>query len=207
MLRRAGKVALRAPRTRGDGERAFSSLWLARSIRLSPQVPPAGADPEQTTALALRPQTAVDPTWQRFWLTLESAPWRTLALIPAGVGGPPDLTLSLAVTLSRTGMAHLGGPVLVADGTQVPLRQLNSFLADIRECTDAGQRVLLALAPASADATTIAIARTVDRVVLCVLLGNMLSNEAKRTIQLIGPSKFLGSVIIHPSKLDNVTPK
>lgn len=170
---------------------------------MSPPVPPASADPQPTTALALRPPVPVDPNWQRFWLTLEGVPWRSLALIPASAGGPPDLTLSLAVTLSRTGMAHLGGPVLVADGTQVPLSHMNAFLGDIKECTDAGQRVLLALAPASTDATTIAIAKAADRAVLCVLMGSMMSADAKRTIQAVGPSKFVGSVIIHPSQLGN----
>lgn len=45
---------------------------------------------------------------------------------------------------------------------------------------------------------TVSIAKAVDGVVLCVLLEHMRSSEARKTIKLIGPSKFLGSVIIRP---------
>jgi hypothetical protein len=173
-----------------------------RGDRLTQQIPPAGTPSgEQTTALALRSQTSIDPDWQRFWLNLAGMPWQTLALIPAGSGAPADFTMSLAIALSRTGMTHVGAPILVADGTQVPLRQLNAFLADVRACSDAGERVIVALSPVSSDATTVAIAKTVDRCLLCVMLGRMLSAEAKRTLSAVGPSKFLGSVIIRGSDL------
>jgi hypothetical protein len=156
-------------------------------------------------ALAERPntQTWADPDWQRFWLRIDCLPWRALAFIPAGDGAPPDFTLTLAVNLSRTGVTHLGGPVLVADGTQVPLNQLTGFLADVKSCVDAGQRVLVALSPASSNPTTPAIARAADGVVLCVLLGRMRSGEAKRTVNSIGASKFVGSVIIRPEELNH----
>ncbi len=144
-------------------------------------------------------QTWADPDWQRFWLTIDQMPWRTLAFIPAGDGAPADFTLSLAVTLSRTGMTHLGGPMLVADGTQVQLSELTSFLADVRSCSDAGQRVIIALSSAKINPTVPAIANTVDGVVLCVLVGLMKSTDAKETIRLVGSKKFLGSVMIHPT--------
>jgi len=169
------------------------------------QAPPgAGGTPEQrNVALAERRhvQSWTDPDWQRFWLTVDRLEWRTLALIPAGEGGPEDFTLSLAATLSRTGMSHVGGPILVADGTQVPLNQLNAFMADVRSCTDGGERVIIALSPVSKSPTTPAMAKASDGVVLCVLLERMRSKDAKHTIKLVGPSKFLGSVIIRPDQL------
>ena len=56
-----------------------------------------------------------DAEWQRLWLAVEARPWRTLALIPAAHGAALDFTLFIAITLSRTGMVHLGSPVQVAD--------------------------------------------------------------------------------------------
>jgi hypothetical protein len=152
----------------------------------------------EQTALAKRTQVQAwtDPDWQRLWLTLNSMPWRTLALIPAGEGGPRDFTLTLAVTLSRTGMSHLGAPIMVADGTQIPLDQLSGFLDDVRTCRDGGERVIVALSAAGENPTTASMAREVDGVVLCVMMGGMRSSDAKRTIKLVGASKFLGSVII-----------
>jgi hypothetical protein len=161
--------------------------------------PPNAISTAPTTALAERRhvQAWTDPEWQRLWLTLDRLPWRTLALIPAGEGAPADFTLTLAVTLSRTGMSHVGAPILVADGTQVPLDQLNAFLADVRACHAGGERVIIALSSTSQSPTTVSMAKDSDGVVLCVMLGAMRSGDAKRTIRLIGSSKFLGSVIVH----------
>jgi hypothetical protein len=125
-------------------------------------------------------------------------PWRTLALLAAGEGAARDFTLNLAVTLSRTGMSHVGAPILVADCTEVPLNQLNSILADIRACCDGGERVILALSAVAESPTTVALAGAADGVVLCVMLGKMLSSDAKRTIAAVGSSKIFGSVIVRP---------
>jgi hypothetical protein len=178
----------------------FAPMVLGETSLTNQQQPPSAISTAQTTALAERRhvQAWTDPDWQRLWLTLDRMPWRTLALIPAGDGAPADFTLTLAVTLSRTGMSHVGAPILVADGTQVPLNQLNAFLADVRACRDGGERVIIALSPAGENPTTTSMAKDADGVVLCVMLGGMRSSDAKRTIKAVGASKFLGSVIIHP---------
>jgi hypothetical protein len=103
--------------------------------------------------------------------------------------------------LSRTGMSHVGAPILVADGTQVPLDQLNDFLADVRACRDGGERVIIALSAAGENPTTTSMAKDSDGVVLCVLLGRMRSSDGKRTIKAIGAPKFVGTVIIHPESI------
>jgi hypothetical protein len=179
----------------------FFALMVALETSLTnQQQPPNAISTAQTTALAERRhvQAWTDPEWQRLWLTLDRMPWRTLALVPAGEGASADFTLSLAVTLSRTGMSHVGAPILVADGTQVPLDQLNAFQADVRACRDGGERVIIALSPASQSPTTVSMAKDSEAAVLCLMLGAMRTADAKRTIKLIGASKFLGSVIVHP---------
>jgi hypothetical protein len=143
-------------------------------------------------------QAWADPDWQSLWLTLDRSPWRTLALIPAGDGGASDLTLTMAVMLSRTGMSHVGAPILVADGRQVPLNQLNGFLADVRTCCEGGERVIIALSALGENPTTVSMAKAADAAVLCVLLNRMRNSDARKTIKLVGASKFLGSVIIRP---------
>ncbi len=144
-----------------------------------------------------------DTEWQRLWLAVESRPWRSLALVPAGDGAPPDFTLVIAVTLSRTGMVHLGSPIQVADATQVPLNQLTAFLNEMRRCTNNGDRVLVALPAATASPITSAIAQSVDAAVLCILLERMASAQAKRTVKELGASRFLGSAIFHPTQISD----
>ena len=104
---------------------------------------------EPQTALAHLPEARVepwrDPEWQRLWLAVESRPWRSLALVPASTGAALEFSLIVAVTLSRTGMIHLGRPLQVADATQVPLDQLVRFLTEVRRCTNDGERLLVAL--------------------------------------------------------------
>jgi hypothetical protein len=142
-----------------------------------------------------------DAEWQRLWLAVESRPWRSLALIPAGAGASPDFTLMIAMTLSRTGMVHLGSPVQVADATQVPLSQLTAFSNEVRRCTAEGQRLLIALPPPSKSAITASIAQSVDAAVLCVLAQHMSTAEANQTLRLVGRSRFLGSAVFHPSEV------
>ncbi len=142
-----------------------------------------------------------DPEWQRLWLAVESQKWRSLALIPAGDGATIDFSLIVAVTLSRTGMVHLGRPVQVADATQVPLAQLSRFLSEVQHFTNEGERLLVALPPLGSSPVTASIAQSVDAAVLCVLFEQMSTSQAKRTVKLVGQSRFLGSAIFHQDQI------
>jgi hypothetical protein len=73
----------------------------------------------------------------------------------------------------------------------------------VRTCIDRGERVLIALSPAATNPTSTAIAKSTDAAVLCVLLERMRTTDAKQTVQLIGQSKFVGSVIIRPNASGN----
>jgi hypothetical protein len=157
----------------------------------------------QRTALVRRANLEPwhDPQWQQLWLAIEARPWRSLCLIPAGEGGPIDFTLNLAVNLSRTGIIHIGTAIQVADATSVPLGQLNAFLTEVRRCTTAGERLLVALPPTGASPISTSIAQASDAAVLCVLLEKMSSADARRTLKVVGPARFIGSVMVHASQL------
>lgn len=152
-------------------------------------------------AIQLQDQPWNDPEWQRLWLAVESRPWRSLALIPAGQGASADFSLIVAMTLSQTAMVHLGKPIQVADGTQVPLNLLTAFSQEVQHCTSTGERLLVALPPIGSNGITTNIAQSTDAAVLCILSNRMSSGDAKRTVKLVGPSRFLGSAIFHPHTL------
>ncbi|HYQ44926.1 MAG TPA: hypothetical protein VER11_23230 [Polyangiaceae bacterium] len=143
-----------------------------------------------------------DAEWQRLWLAIQSRPWRTLALIPAGEGASLDFTPRVAMLLSRTGMVHLGKPIQVADATHVPLNQLTAFFNEVARSTGQGERLLVALPPAGKNAITVEIAQASDAVVLCIMNQRMTGSEAKRTVKLIGAARFVGSAIFHPHQVD-----
>lgn len=160
-------------------------------------------------ALALRNERIEawrDPEWQRLWLAMQTRPWRSLAIVPAGAGVPPDFSLRIAVTLARTGMVHLAGPVQVADATKVPLASLAPFLEQVRRCTEDGDRILVAVAPTNENPITVSVAQAVDAALLCILMEQTETAHAKKTVTLIGASRFVGSAVLRADSLPTDTP-
>jgi len=131
--------------------------------------------------------------WQKLWLATQAQPWRSLALVPAGKGAPADFSMTIAVSLARTGMTHLGVPIHVADGTRVPLAHLMQFIQEIEAHVRAGDLVLVALAPPGDSLTTISLAQATHQVMLCVLLDKMRMGDARKAVDQIGVRQFLGA--------------
>jgi hypothetical protein len=155
-----------------------------------PALPPTGGSSPPSEKQPWR-----SPDYQRFWLSIQTKRWRTLALVPASDGQPADFTLQIAMALARTGMTHLGAQVHVADATTLTMAASNQFAAQVRASTESGP-VLIALAPRSANPVTTPIAQDADCAVLCVKLGQMKMSEARRTIAEIGAAQFIGSLAV-----------
>ncbi|HKP63501.1 MAG TPA: hypothetical protein VJV78_42490 [Polyangiales bacterium] len=143
-----------------------------------------------------------DQDWQRLWLATQEQerPWRSLALLPAGPGFSNETMLQIAVTLSHTGMTHLGGAIHVADGTRVRLADLIDFSAEVARCTQLNDLVLIALAAAQENVTSISIAQAADCALLCVSRGQMKTAHVKKTIAEIGSEHFLGSAMFRKAR-------
>ncbi len=138
-----------------------------------------------------------DVDWQKLWLTLQRHAWSSLAIVPAGAGAPPDFSLTVAVTLARIGIMHLGTPVQVADATAIPLVHLMQFSEELKRLKQDGELVLVALAPMVENPISVSLAQASDAAVLCVLMDVMASTEAKKTVDKIGAAHFLGSAVFH----------
>ena len=186
-------------------------MWAARayvgpwSEALSSDSLQSNRQPEGTSIQrAALQEPWQEAEWQRLWLAIEGKRWKTLALIPAGKGASLRFTPLVAMILSRTGMVHLGSPVQVADATSVPLNQLTAFFGEVERSTQNGERLLIALPPADDHAVTVSIAQGADAALLCILNERMSSSAAKRTVKLIGPSRFLGSAIFHPNLIESI---
>lgn len=153
-------------------------------------------------ALAL-PTPQVEPwrqeEWQRLWLSVQARKWGTLAVVPAATGAPPDFALTIAVTLARTGMMHLGVPIQVADATRIQLSNVAPFIDEIWRYRDGGDLVLVALAVTKESAVSASVAQSVDAALLCVLMERMSFIDARETVKKIGRERFVGSVVFHPN--------
>ena len=133
--------------------------------------------------------------WQRLWLAVKEQPWRSLALVPAGVGAPVDTTVHIGMALARTGMRHIGSLIQVADATDLRLEEVSEFTAQVREGAETGL-VIVALAPVHLNPVTVTLAQSADCAVLCVLLNQMRLADAKHTMDEIGHSHFVGAVTL-----------
>lgn len=136
------------------------------------------------------------PDWQKLWLGTQRFEWNSLAIVPAG-DMPAGFTLEIAVSLAQTGAMHLGVPIRVADATNVPLAQLKQFVRELEVVRTAGDRIVLALGTVSSSATTVTLAHSVDKALLCVPLEVSRVRDAKRTLAEIGAKHFIGSAVFH----------
>jgi hypothetical protein len=134
------------------------------------------------------------PEWQNLWLSLQSKPWRTLALV-AAEPARQGLTVDVAVALVHTGSVHLGVPIRIADATDVSLPHLRQFIEELTALKEAGDRVLVCLGGPPGGATSTAIAQAADKALLCIELGTSLVSGAKKAIKAIGQQHFLGSAV------------
>jgi hypothetical protein len=154
---------------------------------------------EPTTAIARRSDSYIEPwrgvEWQRLWLSLQTRQWTAMAVIPASSGAPVGFTMTIAMTLARTGMIHLASPIHVADGTDLALGNVVGFLDEIARCKAAGERILIALAPMTENPVSETLAQSADCTLLCVLFENMASSEAKHTVSKLGKDRFIGATI------------
>lgn len=155
-------------------------------------------------ALALAP-AQVEPwrqeEWQRLWLSVQARKWGALAVVPAATGAPPDFALTIAVTLARTGMMHLGVPIQVADATHIQLSNVSPFMDEVWRYRDNGELILVAVAALKESPVSASLTQSVDAALLCVLLEKMAWSEAKETVKKIGRERFVGSIVFRPSDL------
>jgi hypothetical protein len=158
-----------------------------------------------STALTVSAAKAIEPwhdsAWQRLWLSIRGRPWSSLAIVPASSGAPRDFSLTVAMTLARTGMLQLGSVIHVADAVTVQLSDIMLLEQEIRACKERRELVLLALGPLRDNPVTDVLAKAADSSLLCVLFEHMVNAEAKETVEKIGKERFLGSTVFRPEML------
>ncbi len=137
-----------------------------------------------------------DVRWQRLWLALQRAKWRTLALVPAA---PSVSAFEVARALAWVGRQHLDRPVDVLDASQTELSGLEGMLGELRRRRDDEWLTVVSVAPVADSPVGLAIAQLVDATVLVVRLGDRIV-DAQRTIDDLGVETCLGSVLVYPTE-------
>jgi hypothetical protein len=137
---------------------------------------------------------------QQLWFMLARSRWRSIALVPADEGGS---TAALAASLAEVGRQLREGAV-----TALQLPRLDyitaSGIADAIAAAGRGEgvpenlQVIIALPPVLDDPLGVAIAHAADAAVLCVDMKRSRLKSARRTIELVGRERFVGSILLRP---------
>lgn len=148
----------------------------------------------------LKPVEAPSKETQQIWFMLAKSRWKSLALIPADEGGS---TAALAASLAEVGRQLREGAV-----TALQLPRLDyitaSGIADAIAAAGRGEgvpenlQVIIALPPVLDDPLGVAIAHASDAAVLCVEMGKSRLKSARKTIELVGRERFVGSILLRP---------
>ncbi len=137
---------------------------------------------------------------QQLWFMLAKRRWRSLALVPADEG---TSTALLAASLAEVGRQLREGAV-----TALQLPRLDyitaSGIADAIAAAGRGEgvpenlQVIIALPPVLDDPLGVAIAHAADAAVLCVEMKRARLKSARKTIELVGRERFVGSILLRP---------
>jgi hypothetical protein len=142
-----------------------------------------------------RSPLADDVRMQHLWLGLQQKQWRSLAVVSASKG---VATLAAANSLAKIAWWYTGEPTCVFDMRDLSLRLLEHQLRDMASQLHGGERVFIALRSTSENPTAVPLAQAADAAVLCIELGKTDMKGAQRTLDAVGRSKFLGTILVPP---------
>lgn len=144
-----------------------------------------------------------DPSWQRAWLNIEAADWRSIAFIPAGDFSSLDLVHGLAAV----GWQQRGTPLVVADLRSIGLAALAAARTEIRRRVDNGDRLLISVAALDRNPLSATLAREADKAILCVSLGHSARAQLKEAVRELGVQRCLGAIMIRANGHASIGPK
>jgi hypothetical protein len=96
--------------------------------------------------------------------------------------------------------AELGQELIVIDARDMGLKDLPRVQEQVRNLTNRSKRCVVVLRLVSENATTVPLAQGLDAALLGVFIGETTSVGATRSIEEVGRSKFLGSIVISPKR-------
>jgi hypothetical protein len=129
--------------------------------------------------------------WQELWFTTLSRPWSSLVVVPASAGLS---ALAVARTLAEVGKLHRGRSISLIDAETVELADATRLIDTIHAKTALGDQVIVSVSALFDNQAAIPIARAADAALLCIALGVSDFSSAKKTLGLVGPDRFVGTV-------------
>ena len=130
--------------------------------------------------------------WQRIWFAIRQQAWSSLAIVPSH---SMDV-VKIAESLTETGRLQAERPVSLIDATGVELVNVQQVVGTLAGLAEKGESAIVAVDPIAENPTAVAIIQAASAAVLVVRLGESLLGPAHQTIDLVGRSRFIGSIVI-----------
>ncbi len=164
---------------------------------------PSTLSAEDTQPLAVLPQAAAGPAANALWFAVQTRPWLSLAVLPAG---PGESALGVANALYDVGALVSGGPIRLLDARAVTLASSASLIVNMSSLVSAPgerrtggtQRAIVLLASVIDQLAGVPIVLAADAAVLTLTLGKTTLDSARRTLELVGADRVLGTILVAP---------
>ncbi len=158
---------------------------------------------EETQPLSVLPFAPAGAAAHGLWFAVQTRPWTSLAVLPAG---PGESALEVANALYDVGALVSGGPMRLLDARSVTLATSASFIVNMSSLVSSPgerrsggtQRAVVVLSSVIEQLACVPVALAADAVVLTVTLGKTLLSDARRTLELVGKERVLGTILVPP---------
>ena len=130
---------------------------------------------------------------QQLWFSVIRHDWRTLAIVPIA---PGRAALEVANALGEVGGIHRRNPLVVFDALALELRGVAEMLQQLADESRDSERSLVAMESPLANLCGVPVARAADKVLLVIELGRADLASARKVMELIGPERIIGSVVL-----------
>jgi hypothetical protein len=193
-----------------DQRRVVQPLSVVRGNRAQPALPSPPAPPPPTGESAAaevveqqqpQPQkpvrSAPSSALLHLWAMLnQRGRWSSLVVVPSHEGGSG---LQAAQSILEVASKQGSTPVHFLDAEGLELGSAQHVVAEMLAYVEQGDRVVVLIDSVVANPVGLEVALAAERALLTVSLGASDYTSARRTLELIGKERFLGSVTLQPS--------
>ena len=172
------------------------SVIYGNRARPSPETPPEPA-PEVLEQPQPQPLSSAPPsTLLHLWAMLnQRQSWSSLVLVPSHEGGS---AMDAARAILEVASRQEQGTLHFLDAEGLELGVARHVVGEMRAYVEQGDRVIVLLDSIISNPVGLEVALAADRALLCVTLGSSDYTSARRTLELIGKERFVGSVTLQP---------
>ena len=191
-----------------DQRRVVQPLSVIRGNRTqpAPTSPSAPAPNGEGTSEVIEQQpvppqksahTAPSSALLHLWAMLnQRGRWSSLVVVPSHESGSG---LQVVQAIIEVASRQSSTPVHFLDAEGLELGAAQHVVAEMMAYVEQGDRVVVLLDSVVANPVGLEVALAAERALLCVSLGTSDYTSARRTLDLIGKERFLGSVTLQPT--------